>query len=83
MSYTHASKKFTHVLIFLISRQALLKLDIAGLPKIQGVQKYLFGVRRVNETKVTGVYLRCGRNKAFYHDFFVETDFISGYTDGY
>ena len=39
----------------------------------------------VNETKVTCAYLRCGRNKVFYHDFFVdsETDFVSGYTDEY
>ena len=35
---------------------------------------FLFDVHRENETKVTGVYLQCGRNEAFYCDFFVETD---------
>ena len=39
----------------------------------------LFDVRRVNETKVIGAYLRCSRDEAFYRDFFVETDFVSGY----
>ena len=34
--------------------------------------------RRINETKVTGTYLQCGKNEAFHHDFFVETDFVSG-----
>jgi len=43
----------------------------------------MFGVHRVNKTKITGAYLQCSRNKGFYHDFFVETDFVSGYTDGY
>ena len=43
----------------------------------------LFGICRVNETKVTCTYLRCSKNKAFYCDFFIEKDFVSGYTDGY
>jgi len=37
----------------------------------------MFGFCRVNKTKVTGTYLCCGKNEAFYHDFFVETDFFS------
>ena len=41
----------------------------------------MFGVRKVNETKVTGTYLWCGKNEAFYGDFFVVTDFVSGYSD--
>ena len=31
---------------------------------------FLFDVRRVNEAKVTGTYLQCGRNEAFFRDFF-------------
>ena len=32
--------------------------------------KSFFGVRRVNKTKVRGAYLKWGRSKVFYHDFF-------------
>ena len=76
-------KKFTDALIALISSKALLKLDITGFPNSQGVQKSSFGVQRVNETKVTGAYLLDSINKALYNDFFVELDFVSGYTNGY
>ena len=35
------------------------------------------------ETKVTGAYLRCSKNEAFYCDFSDETDFVSSDADGY
>jgi len=36
----------------------------------------------VEQTKqVTGTYLWCSKNEAFYCEFFVETDFVSSYAD--
>ena len=60
--------------------QSIAKVDITGLPSSW---KSLFGVRRVNKIKVTGAYWRCGRNKVFYRNFFIEKDFVSGYANGY
>ena len=79
-------KKITHVLIALISSKALLKptkTEHHWTPQLIKNMKSFVWVHRVNETKVTGAYVWCGRNKAFNCDFFVETDFVSGYTDGY
>ena len=36
----------------------------------------MFGICRVNETKVTSAYSRCGRNEVFNRDFFYGADFF-------
>jgi len=40
----------------------------------------IFGISRVNKTKVTGAYSQCGRNKVYYCDFFDKADFVSEHT---
>ena len=80
------TKNDTHVLIALISNRVLLKPTKTRhhwTPQLIRSTKIFVGVGRVNETKVTGTYLRCGKNKVFYHDLFVETDFVSGYANIY
>ena len=57
-----------HILITLISNKALLKPKKTGhhwTPQLIRSTKSLFGVCRVNETKVTGAYLQCGRSESF------------------
>ena len=79
-------KNFTQALIALISNKVLLKPTKTRhyrTPQFIRDMKSLFGVCRVNETKVTSTYLRYSRNEGFYHDFFVETDSVSRYADGY
>ena len=51
-----------------------------GLPSSCGVQKFCVRVCRIKDTKDTGTYLRCRRNKVI---FFVKTDLVSGHTDRY
>ena len=79
------SKKVTHILITLISSKTLLKPTKIRHHWTTQLMKStkIFGVCRVNETKVTDAYLQCSRNEAFYRFLFVETDFVSGYTDEY
>jgi len=45
----------------------------------------LFGVVIVNKASkgMAFTYLCCSGNEAFYRGFFVETDFVSDYADGY
>ena len=78
-------KKITHVLIALILNEAMLKPAKISLnsPAHKEHKNLLFDVHRFNKTKATGTYLRCSRNKVFYHDFVDETEFVSGYTDRY
>jgi len=80
-------KKFMHVLIALTSNNIALLKSAKPIqhwtPQLTRSTKSLFGVCRVNETKVTGAYSRCSRNKVFYHDFFDGADFVSGDTDRY
>ena len=97
VNYTRAKKKITHAIITLISSKALLKPAKTRhhwTPQLIRSGKALFGVCKVYKTKVTGAY-----NEVFYHDSFfilyklyselalkvcfVETDFVSGYTNGY
>ena len=56
---------FTHVLIALMSNKALLKPRHHWTSQLIKNTKILFGVCRVNETRVTDAYLRCIGNKVF------------------
>ena len=84
MNYTHASKNFTHVLVTSMPNKMLLKSrkSIKSLDTL-GVRKSLFGVCRIKDTKVIGVYSRCSRNEVLNHDFFEEENLVSGYTNKY
>jgi len=68
-----------HILTALISNKALLKPTKTRhqwTPELIKSMK-IFGVRRVNQTKIIGAHLQCGRNGNIYHNFFVWTDFVS------